>query len=502
MNDNQRPASEAEAEAEGHRPKAAAHEAEADVTVLAANPKAAAILAKAARARIETEAAIAAQDAKAIREAKAKEAALAAQLAKAEAKAANKAKAKATRRAARTRLAQKAGALLDRIRSEAAASYSAFVYLVVVSVAVWSQREVFHESFLWNDFMALGAAIFIEGTGLAFYATSVSMRLDGRSGLIPRLIAWAVTGFAAFMQYMAHKDVLVSGVPLLSYALAAASIAALLLAEIRTSHKVGRALEALDQKDRPQARLGLRFCLRYPGQAWWAISAMIAIPSIRTRTQALRAGRLIQTLRARRDLHLALMAEAEAQVRAARKAGASEAVLMRLEEWAHFGLEAIGLQAQLASAPASTPEETDRPIKAEAEVRPPAHERPKAEGPRRKGLASPRPKAITPKAEAEAEADEGRPDAQWADRPGNNAFVWEQRLAELAAQFPGTADQVPSRQVCIDTLRARKEEGTQLRFAWTNKGHVGFLLNDLKALRSAGYPDPKVTTDADSPNTL
>jgi len=31
-----------------------------------------------------------------------------------------------------------------------------------------------------------------------------------------------------------------------------------------------------------------------------------------------------------------------------------------------------------------------------------------------------------------------------------------------------------------------------LRFAWTNKGYVGWAMADLKALRSAGYPDPQL----------
>jgi hypothetical protein len=508
MTDETRPAFEAGAEAEGHRPKAEGQKAEAPLSILAATPKAAKILAEAEAARIKAEAASAAQDANAARKAKAEQLRLEAKLAQANAKAERKLRSRAAAGKAARGLAHKATWLLDKIRSEAAASYSAFVYVVVVGVAVFSQRNVFKDQFAWGDLPAFGAAIFIEGAGLAFYATSVSMRLDNRSGLIPRLIAWLVTSFAAFMQYKAHEGTQVGGVPLLSYALAAASVMALLLAEIRTAHKVGKRLEELDQKDRPQARLGFRFCLRYPRQAFWAISAMIAIPSIRTRSRALRAGRLIQTLRARRQLSLDLMRIAEAEVKRAGKAGASAHVLMRLEEFAHYGLEAVGLQAALTAKAETLVEaeatEAADAIKAEATV-----ERPKAERPIRKAVAQRPASAAQDGAKAiEAESAEAGPggdepvDLVWAGRPGG-LIAWADRLAELAEIFPRdqaeqyAADQygVPGRAQVLSVMAERKLAGDpNVRHTWTNKGWVTWAMGDLRELRKRGLADPQRQT--------
>jgi len=497
MSDETRPAFEAEAKAEGQRPRGQRPEAEATISVLAQDPKAARLMAKATAKQIEVRAASEAADANASRKAEAELAHLNRQIAKAEASAERKAKAKARSAKAWAALAQKAGLVLDKVRSEAAASYSAFVYIVVVSVAVFSQREVFRTEFAWGQWTSLGAAVFIEGTGLAFYATSVAMRLDNRSGLIPRLLAWGVTGFAAFMQYNAHKDTLTSGMPLLAYALASASVAALLLAEIRTSHKVGKRLEAADQKDAPQARLGLRFVLRYPGQAWWAISAMIAIPSIRTRSRALRAGRLIKNLRDLKKLNVALMQAAERELKKAYKRGSEGHVLMRLEEFAYYGLRAVEMQNKLASAPATLvkaeAEEAAEAIKAEAALgdpRPRPETRPRVEAQRPKAVAQ---RPAQPKAEAaqieaaDSEADDEALDLVWAGRPsGLNA--WTDRLAELAEHYP---DVVPSRATIIREMAERKEAGVPLRHAWTNKGWVTWAMGDLRDLRRAGLADPK-----------
>lgn len=489
--DDTRSAFEAEAKAEGQRPKAEGREAEAVLNLLAKDSKAARILAKAEAAKAKTKAAIEAKDAEAIRKAEAEERVLEGQLQKAREKAEAAEKRSAVKARAKAEAFRRVAGAIQRVQSEAAASYSGLVYLVAITVAVISQGQGIHK--VWadaHDLVAFGAGFVIEAVGLAFYATSVVQRLDNRSGAIPRVVAWAFTGFAATMQYWVHSDVKFEGVPILSFALMTITVAAMLLAEVRTTHKVGKRLEEMGQKDKPLARLGLKFCLRYMDLAWYALSAMIANPSITTRGRAIKVARRIKVVRYRKAINAALMREAQQGLKAARKAGASEAVLFRLNELAYLGLEAVGLQEALVSTPVKAEAEAElvkaEPIKAEAVVPKATEPKKAAINARPKATASGGPKAI------ESKADGDGPDERWAARPGKNAYLWEQRLAELAYHFPGTADDIPARQRCIDRFKELREQGETIRFAWTNKEHVGYALTDLKALRSDDHPDPQL----------
>jgi hypothetical protein len=466
-------------EAAAPRPKATASNEANNVEILARDDKAVRILAKAEAKRIEAEARAAAQDREAARRLNDE----AAQLERDAVKAARK-QAKADNRAAqlaegRRKAIAKAAGTLASIRSEAAASYAGFIYLVVVTVAVGSQF-VFFKRLIDNNvsletlqgvsgLSALLAALFIEGFGLAFYATSVAQRLRGRGGWVPRLAAWAVTGFAAKLQYEAHRDLLVLGKPLVSWACAFASLGAMLLAEVRTTYKVGE---------------------RYPRQAWWAFSAMIANPSIRTRTDALEAGQELARLRDWADLNEAIMREAQRALRAAqKKAGTSEAILFRLNELAHLGLDTLTAQAQLASA-STAPALTEAEPAQAAQV--PAAD--PAQVPARV-VAQPRPNPT----EAEAPVIEAKPAFDdwaaevWAERP-KGPEAWTQRIAELALVFP---KELPSRAALIEAmkLRALDPDLPALRFVWTNKGYVGQASKDLAELRAEGYPDPILNTE-------
>lgn len=510
MTDYERPAFKAEAEAglrgRGQEAKAEGQEAKAALTLLAQNPKAAKILAEAEAARQKTQNAILKADADQIREAKIEEAAAEAKLAKANEKAQRKAEAKAAVQEGRRRAFAKAKAFVGHLQSEAAASYSAFVYVVVVGLAAFSQMKVFKDSFQWELLPSLGAAIFIEGIGLAFYSTSIRQRLDNRSGLVSRLFAWAFTFGAAYMQYVAHRGTELGGVPLLSYAMAGASIAALTLAEIRTNHKVAQRLEELDRKPRPRASLGALYCVRYPKQAFWAFSAMIAIPSIRTRSAGLRAGRLMRHMYERKAFNRFLMDEATRAARKAEAAGNFGAVTFHLHELAHYGLEGLRIQEKLASASeASLVEEaeaTERPIKAEASLERPTEaeaERPIHRPTIRKAVAQRPAQPETVKAEAEGEAGLNGLDSEildldivWAGRPGG-LIAWTDRLAELASHYPHEAGDlagVPSRATIVKDMAEKRAAGIELRHAWTNKMHVGWAMNDLRELRRVGKNDP------------
>jgi hypothetical protein len=452
-------------EATPTRPKAAASGEANNVEILAqVDSKAARILAKAEAKRIEAAAKTEAKDHEAARLLGAE----AASLESAGLKAARK-QAKADNRAAqvaegRARMMASLRAAFKTVRSEAASSYAGFIYLVVVSVAIGSQFVFFKRLIDSNEqlstlqavsgFAALLAALFVEGFGLAFYATSVASRLRNRGGWVPRILAWLVTGFAAWLQFQAHRDLLFLEKPLLSYACAAASVGAMLLAEVRTTYKVGETLEELDQKDRPQARLGVKFCLRYPRTAWWALSAMIANPAIRTRSTALKAGQKLAELRDEAELNNRLKAEAKRALRAAqKKEGTSEAILARLEQMAHYGAKQLAAQARLAQAPTF--------LVAQGFI---------------------------------DEATNQLASEAWAERP-NGPEGWGQRIAELAQVFPREKGALPSRAVLIETmkLRALDPDLPPLRYAWTNKGYVGQASKDLADLRDRGYPDPQLT---------
>lgn len=506
-------ANEAGLKAAAQRPTDPAHDDLGRVELLVKDSKAARILAKAEAERVKAEASAASRDAEAERHHRAAMAHLEAEAAKAARKESEAATRAAQRREAADRIAAKAETVLASMRGEAAASYSGFAYLVVITVAIGSQFVFFKQ--LIEDapslqtlqgvsgLAALLAALFVEGFGLAFYATSVASRLRGRSGWVPRTAAWAVTFFAAWLQYQAHKDLLVAGKPLISYACAAASLGAMLLAEVRTTYKVGQALEALDQKDRPQARLGVKFCLRYSRHAFWAISAMIAMPSVRTRTQALRAGRAMAHLRAKARLNSYLKAEAERALRAAqRKAGTSEAILFRLQELAYLGLEGLGLQEALASAPAGLagPQADPEAAQDEAEAERPSE--PKARASRPRPTAQPLAQKATPAFAVIAEAATAKPGFAewaeahgWAERPGG-LDGWTQRIAYLASTYPAKDDAtlgVPPRATIIQDMKAlalEPEEDKRPQHAWSNKGHVGWAMTDLRDLRRDGYLDP------------
>jgi hypothetical protein len=200
------------------------------------------------------------------------------------------------------------------------------------------------------------------------------------------------------------------------------------------------------------------------------------------------------------------MREAGRALRAAqKKAGTSEAILFRLNELAHLGLDTLAAQAQLASAQAvvdrteavAQPAQDERPIKTEAAAQGP---RPKARPTAQVPASGPAQGWVKRKEEAKPPFENWAEEA-WATRP-TGPQGWAERVAELASVFPKDRE-LPGRAPIIEAmkLRALDPELPALRFAWTNKGYVSWAMSDLKALRAAGYPDPvfdpaKVRTEA------
>jgi len=194
------------------------------------------------------------------------------------------------------------GSALAGAHRQAAAVYSLLVYAVVVYVAATSQMQVFHQQFGWSWPRALGAAVFLEGLGLAFALTAHALRLVGERARVSRAFTWVAALFAAGMNYSAHVvDPTLSlwMAQLQAIALGVSSLAAIVLWEVRSGARARSVLRRAGRLPQPKPALGWDFCLRFPVQAFWAWSAMVDDPKIRTRRKAIKRGRKLRCARQR-----------------------------------------------------------------------------------------------------------------------------------------------------------------------------------------------------------
>jgi len=163
--------------------------------------------------------------------------------------------------------------------------------------------QVFHQQFGWSWQRALGAAVFLEGLGLAFALTAHALRLVGERARVSRAFTWVAALFAAAMNYgaahvvdptlspwMAQLQAIASGV---------SSLAAIVLWEVRSGARARSVLWRSGRLPQPKPALGWDFCLRFPVQAFWAWSAMVDDPKIRTRRKAIKRGRRLRRARQR-----------------------------------------------------------------------------------------------------------------------------------------------------------------------------------------------------------
>ncbi|MEU4220376.1 hypothetical protein [Actinoplanes sp. NPDC026623] len=201
------------------------------------------------------------------------------------------------------------------------------VYATVVYVAASSQTQVFHEQLHWVWPRAVGAAAFIEGTSLAFALTAHRLRLEGERARIARVLTWVAALFGAGINYFAHA--FDPALPwwlaqLQGIAVGTSSLVGIILWEVRSGARSRKAMRLAEKKSMPKAQLGLDFWIRYPRRAYWAWSAMVAKPNVRTRKDAIKHGdRLHQQYRARRAHERARLKAAKAEkvfLAAARKA--------------------------------------------------------------------------------------------------------------------------------------------------------------------------------------
>ncbi|CAM3497278.1 DUF2637 domain-containing protein [Stackebrandtia soli] len=145
----------------------------------------------------------------------------------------------------------------DRIKAafaeNGAGIASTAVYVVALGAATAGQVSTAVGMGLpWGA--GLGFAAFIEGFAIAAALSAHRLRVAGRRATLPQVLAWAMTAVAAAVQYYGHKDP-----PLLGMTLATASIAAVVMFELRST------VEAkLASKVRPPVRWGFRRWLVAP----------------------------------------------------------------------------------------------------------------------------------------------------------------------------------------------------------------------------------------------
>jgi hypothetical protein len=138
-----------------------------------------------------------------------------------------------------------------------ASVYSTTIYAMAVGVAVSGQIDVASDRG-WSIWLAVGAAVFLEGLALAMALTAHQLRLEHERAFIPRALTWIAASFAAAINFGAHLDDLVKAA-----VLGASSLAAIIVWEVRSGAKHRKALRADGYLPPPPERFGWRRWVRY-----------------------------------------------------------------------------------------------------------------------------------------------------------------------------------------------------------------------------------------------
>lgn len=172
-----------------------------------------------------------------------------------------------TQRQART---ARAVATFKRAHAYAAANsasvYSTTIYAMAVGVAVSGQIDVASDRG-WSIWLAVGAAVFLEGLALAMALTAHQLRLEHERAFIPRALTWIAASFAAAINFGAHLDDLVKAA-----VLGASSLAAIIVWEVRSGAKHRKQLREDGYLPPPPERFGWRRWVRYFPETWAAWS--------------------------------------------------------------------------------------------------------------------------------------------------------------------------------------------------------------------------------------
>jgi hypothetical protein len=287
--------------------------------------------------------------------------------AKAEAKQADR-EAKAARFSLRWAKAKAtAFALYDRASDDPYNFWTATVYAFATFVAMRSQAATAHALWLLSKPEAVAVAFVLEGFAIGFAGTRRNLRLKRQTGLLSAVSLvgqWSAVGLAAFINFYAHKDIITAEHPLYGYAMAATSIGAMLLFEIRTSAKIRTTLQNMERLPVPHPVFGLQYAIAFRDAYRWAKLASIASSAELTRGEAIARGAQMREAKAKSDLSNRLASEAKraysgllkaavkakAEGRNETAASALEAAMIRLQDIARYGLESAAFEAAQMSA--------------------------------------------------------------------------------------------------------------------------------------------------------
>jgi hypothetical protein len=386
------------------------------------------------------------------------------------------------------------GRVVAAVRRQADTVYSMGVYAVVVFTAASSQTQVFAQWWGWAWPRAVAAAVFLEGTALVFALTGHRLRLLGEHALLCRALTWISALFGASINYVAHAHD--PGLPgwaaqLQGLAVGASSLVGIIIWEIRSSAASRATARAALKKAPPKPRLGLDFWVRYPRLAFWAWSAMVADPRVRTRAKAIKQGKKLyarhraqqaadQAARQAGRDRKAFMTAARKAAKKAAKTGEPGPALMYLGLLAQHGPTLMAQRPAVGPAPVAAPP-------------PGGGDSASVTGPQACGCAD-ATRASAEVAQAVTVLTQSWTDltASWASlgpwpTPGPIPGVpdWAERLDELDDAFrtdDGTELPLPGRKAVIAHMSARPGP---LRFTWTSHTVIDQAIRDLRARRNA-----------------
>jgi len=180
------------------------------------------------------------------------------------------------RRAARWATVRAAlGSAVDYSRNNAPAVYSAAVYGLAVSGAVYGQLDAAHVHGLpWQ--VGLVGAIAIEGTGLSMALTAHQLRMKRERALAPRVLTWASTACAVAINYVGHAGYFgVHGDQMKAVGLGLLSLIGITVWEVRSAAKHRQVLREMGIIPEPPERYGWRRWVAAPTETWhaWRLDA-------------------------------------------------------------------------------------------------------------------------------------------------------------------------------------------------------------------------------------
>lgn len=245
--------------------------------------------------------------------------------------------------------------------------WTATVYVIATFVAMRSQSETARLLWHLSQPEAIAVAFVLEGFAIGFAGTRRGLRLKRQTGLLSAVSfigQWSAVSLAAFINFYAHQDVITADQPLYGYAMAATSVGAMLLFEIRTSAKIRATLQGMERLPVPHPVFGLQYAIAFRSAYRWAKLASIASSAELTRGEAIQRGAQMREAKAKSDLSNRLASEAaraysqlvrvaskaKAEGRTEAAASALEAAMLRLQDVARNGLESIAFEAAQMSA--------------------------------------------------------------------------------------------------------------------------------------------------------